>query len=272
MANWVSYEKFDINDLVFDEIRISDKGSKSVGIKYHYTEVDKNGVSRRSPKPGPLKILLPELKTWGASVYLSEWSMNCPLSSETAGPLEALFSLIDERVIDYVYEKSKALLGTQKSKEIVREFMTKTVKSSLDKRTSEVKENFIKIKLASYDNKWNFLVCNEDGEAIFNRDSRETPDVAIPKHAMCDTIVSLPSIWVSTNKFGYSIKLVQAGITPTEKKVSLYDECVLPRRKAARVTKAEVDDDDDDEDHVETELVAEKDFVDDEESQAPATL
>ena len=235
MSNiWVSFDEFNVEHLVFEDIKATEKGGKSVTIKYFYTDAE---TGLKSTKAMPLKIYFPELKTWGAQAFDDSWYMNCYFDESTPKEMVALFQSLDERIIDYVQDKSKQLLGSVKSKDICREFMTKTLKQSVDKRSGEPKDNFFKIKLASYENKWNFLVCNESGTSVFSRDSRGTPDSVIPKFAKCEMIVGISSIWVTTNKFGYSIKLVQAGVSTVEAKVSLYETCVLPGKKAV-VTKA----------------------------------
>jgi len=219
--------------------------SKSVGIRYLYT--DENGA--KSVKPLPLKIMLPEMKTWGASESSfnpGDWSMSMQITESTPVEVVAIFEALDNRIVDYVFEKSKQLLGNQKSKEIIKEFMTQTVRPSVDKVTGETKSNNFKVKLTHYDEKWGFFVCNENHETIFNRDSTGTPDTVIPKYSMCDVLVSVPSIWVSSNKFGYTLRLVQIVVAPGEKKISLYDTCVLPKR-APRQSRPQISDDLDEE-------------------------
>jgi hypothetical protein len=242
MSFWIDCDNFDINNVVFEEIKVSEKGGKSIGIKYWYTDP---ATGRKVSKPMPLKILLSNMKTWGATVFDDAWSMNCPISDQAS--LLSLFESIDAKVIDFVQEKSKQLFGAVKGRAIIQEFMTKTVRNSIDKNTGDVKNSFLKVKLARFDDQWNFLVCDENQNRIFTKDSRGTPDSVIPK-ADCDMIVSVPSIWVISNKCGYSIKLVQMTVFPTEKRVSLYDDCVIPKRRSVKAAAATVDTDEEDND------------------------
>lgn len=116
---YVNYTDFNIEDVRFDEIRVMENKSKSVGIRYLYT--DENGV--KSVKPLPLKIMLPEMKTWGASESSfnpGDWSMSMQITESTPVEVVAIFEALDNRIVDYVFENQNSSSATRKAKKSSR--------------------------------------------------------------------------------------------------------------------------------------------------------
>jgi len=242
---FVSYSDFKVENVVLMNYKLTQQGSKTVSIMYYYDEADK-AAGRKLP----LKILSPaDLKTWGVGIYEGNANVNVPIDDSFPAEFKAVFENLDDKIVNHVFENSKVFFGAQKSMEIVKEFFSKTIRYTLDKNTGNVKHTFLKFKCPAYDGRFQFTVYDDDDQLIFPVDGQFSPESAIPKNSRGQFIFSVPSVWVTNGKFGYTTKIVQFKVKPAEE--SWTKACLIPKSvKAGGVLKenlSQVNDSEDEE-------------------------
>lgn len=148
-------------------------------------------------------IKLPSLTApYGLSTYVDEksgtvsYSLDLSLTPET----EAIFKELDSKILDAVAENSEEWLGRKYSREILQEALYKPIV-----RKSKKPEYPSTIKLKIYANKDGTLTPK-----AFDMKKNQIKLENLRKRQDVNTLVSIPSIWFIDNKFGVSVRLIQA--------------------------------------------------------------
>lgn len=148
-------------------------------------------------------IRLPALTSpYGLSTYVDEkagtvsYSLDLSLTTET----EEIFKTLDSKVLDAVAENSEEWLGRKYSREVLEEALYKPIV-----RKSKKPEYPSTIKIKIYANKDGTLAPK-----AFDLKKNPIKLEQLRKRQSVNTLVTVPSIWFIDNKFGVSIRLVQA--------------------------------------------------------------
>jgi hypothetical protein len=185
---------FDVSSLVFSGLRKNTKGGKMVyvnisgGTKAHFEL-----PSMRAP--------------FGLSSYTDQNSGNVSysldLSLDDSVVVERVKS-IEAAVLDHVTKNSEELLGRKYTEDVIKQALFKScVRESKDGKYAPT----IKLKILMRDGKF-------VPEAYDSSRCMTTLDT-LQKGQKVKTIVDFNQIWIIDNKFGLSVRLLQAMLFPT---------------------------------------------------------
>ena len=199
--NIIKAENFSADSIEFNKVRKNKRGGKQIF-------VTANG--RR------FYIQLPELRApFGLSKYEDENTNTVSYSLDLSfdgydedGHVKDLYDIlqaVDDKILDHVLQNSQELLGKVYTKEILQALYKPMV------RVNEKGDYAPTLKLKVGQKDGNFIP-----EAYTT--SREKTDLSnIEKGTRCKTLVEIGMIWFIDNKFGPSVRLSQAMITPQAK-------------------------------------------------------
>jgi hypothetical protein len=187
----VLLNNFDAHNIVFSAVKKNRNGGKFVSLT--------NGS-------GPLRIQLPTLRApFGINPpndKVREYYLNLSLTPD----IEAKFAEFDARVLEFVCDNSVALLNKQVDINVMRDLLyTPIVRPSKDGKYAPV----IKLKSSMAEGKNLPEVYNHLREKVSVDD--------IGKGASVTTIIELNQIYFINGKFGVSIRLNQAKLSPSNK-------------------------------------------------------
>jgi hypothetical protein len=194
-------DNFSASSIEFSKVRKNKRGGKQVFV---------------SSSGSRFYLQLPELRApFGLSKFEDDKSGQISYSLdlsfdgyEEEGQVKTLYNLlktIDAQILDHVHKNSKELLGKTYKKDILEALykpMVRQVENSeyaptLKLKVGHMNGNFIP---EAYDN---------------NRVKTELSN--IEKGTRCKTLVEIAMIWFIDNKFGPSVRLAQAQVTPQAK-------------------------------------------------------
>lgn len=195
------------NDFAADHIDFSDVRKNKMGGKAVY-------LSHNSNKK--IYIQLPYLRApYGLSSYTDQTSgrvsysldLSLDQTDEKGAAALKLFDAIDEKVLNHVASNSSELLGKKYNKAVLQEALFKP----LVRRNKEGKyPPTMKLK----------VLQNRDGGFVpeaYNS-KRDKVDLGeIEKGQNVTTIIDISQIWFIDNKFGVTVRLMQAKLAPTAK-------------------------------------------------------
>ena len=199
--NIIKSENFSADTLEFSKVRKNKRGGKQVFV---------------SSSGKRFYLQLPEMRApFGLSKFEDEKTGTVSYSLDLSfdgydedGPVKTLYELlkqVDEMILDHVHKNSKEFLGKTYKKDILEALYKPMV------RGTEESEYAPTLKLK---------VGHRDGDFIPEAydTSRVKTDLSnIEKGTRCKTLVEIAMIWVIDNKFGPSVRLSQAQITPQAK-------------------------------------------------------
>ena len=199
--NIIKAEQFSAESIQFSKVRKNKRGGKNLFV---------NADGKR------FYLQLPELRApFGLSKFEDESTGNVSYSLDLSmdgydeeGVVKSLHDLlagIDERILDHVHSNSKELLGKEYNKDVLEALYKPMV------RVSDKGDYAPTLKLK---------VGHKDGVFIpeaYTNDKQKTEMANIEKGTRCKTLVEIAMIWFIDNKFGPSVRLSQAMITPQAK-------------------------------------------------------
>lgn len=147
-------------------------------------------------------IRLPALVSpYGLGTYVDEKSGNVSYSLDLSltPELEQIFNNLDSKVLDAVADNSEEWLGRKFSREVLDALYKPIV------RKSKKPEYPSTIKLKIYANKDGTLAPK-----AFDMKKNPIKLEQLRKRQTVNTLISVPSIWFIDNKFGVSLRLIQA--------------------------------------------------------------
>lgn len=250
---YVKFNDFNIDNVIIHPMKQYPSGAKYFPIEYAMTEEDKEKGNYV-----PLNILSPEkMLHWGIKRFDSEddWTLSVPLIEGVPAEFQQVFAQIDEKIKAFAFENSQSFFGAKKSKEVVNEFFSLTLKDVKDKRTGEVTKQKVCFKIPmSKSGEFKMLLCDEKKKPIFPPsatgksadmvDSKETPDGHLPPKSRIKFIFNIPSVWISNGRYGYSKKFQQGIVYAPEQ--SMLSSCVIA--DSDEEDNAALSDDDDEDD------------------------
>lgn len=223
----VKIEDLKIENIIFSQIKVNNRGGKVVYINYNYED---------GSAPKKLRIQFPKMKCpfsitgFDALAPTKDEKGKISLSSNDSIELsfdETTFILekvkqIEGAIFQFALKNSKSLLGKEYNKDFIEEFRVSNIRISTDKDGSPMKyPPRLRCKLSKdengvyttsfFDNSRKKLECNY----INYRE-------VIPKMSDCLTIVDLSSIWVVGQKFGASFRPVQMKVFKNEMSLEEY--------------------------------------------------
>ena len=186
--------EFDVSSLVFSGLRKNAKGGKMVyvnlagGTKAHFEM-----PTLRSP--------------FGISTYTDNntgvTSYSLDLSLEDPSVVDKIRA-IENSVLDHVTSHSEELLGKKYSQEVIKDALFKScIRESKEGKYAPT----LKLKILTRDGKF-------VPEAYDSSRCMTTLDT-LQKGQRVKTIVDFNQIWIIDNKFGLSVRLLQAMLFPT---------------------------------------------------------
>lgn len=205
-AHIKTFNTFDINNLVFSAIRKNASGGKM-----SYINVAGGGKAH---------FELPVLRTpFGLSSYtdqktnVTSYSLDISLDDQTI--LDQL-KAIENRVLDHVCNHSDEFLGKKYSSDVIRDVLFKScVRESKDGKYAPT----LKLKILTRDGKF-VPEAYDTTKCITSLDT-------LQKGQRVKTIVDFNQIWVVDNKFGITVRLLQALLFPTNQlKGCVFDDFV----------------------------------------------
>jgi hypothetical protein len=199
--NIIKADQFSAESIQFSKVRKNKRGGKNLFV---------NADGKR------FYLQLPELRApFGLSKFEDENSGNVSYSLDLSldgydeeGSVKSLHDLltnIDEQILDHVHSNSKELLGKEYNKDVLEALYKPMV------RVSDKGDYAPTIKLK---------VGHKDGVFIpeaYTNDKQKTEMGNIEKGTRCKTLVEIAMIWFIDNKFGPSVRLSQAMVTPQAK-------------------------------------------------------
>lgn len=185
----IRMNNFDASNIIFSDVKKNRNGGKFVTL---------------SSASGNLYLQLPSLRApFGVNPpndQVKDYYLNLTLTPE----LEDKFRAIDERVLNYVHENSVALLNKQVDLNVMRDLLfTPIIRASKDPKYAPT----IKVKASTGNGKNIADVYNSKREKV-------TIDDVI-KGASLETIIELNQIYFINGKFGVSMRLNQAKLSPS---------------------------------------------------------
>jgi hypothetical protein len=189
-----TFNDFDVSSLVFSGLRKNTKGGKMVyvnlagGVKAHFE--------------------LPTLRSpFGLSSYTDQNSGNVSYSLDLSleDPIVAeKVKQIESVVLEHVVKNSEELLGKKYNEDVIRQALFKScIRDSKDGKYAPT----MKLKIMMRDGKF-------VPEAYDSSRCMTTLDT-LQKGQRVKTIVDFNQIWIIDNKFGLSVRLLQAMLFPT---------------------------------------------------------
>ena len=198
--NIIKVNQFSAESVQFSKVRKNKRGGKNLFV---------NSDGKR------FYLELPELRApFGLSKFEDESTGNVsyslPLSLDgydDEGPVKELHDLlssIDDRILDHVQANSVELLGKDYNKDVLEALYKPMVVEGKGEYAPT-----LKLKVG-------FMNGNFVPEA-YTTDRVKTEITNIEKGTRCKTLVEIAMIWFIDNKFGPSVRLSQAMITPEAK-------------------------------------------------------
>ena len=199
--NIIKSEQFSAESIQFSKVRKNKRGGKNLFV---------NADGKR------FYLQLPELRApFGLSKFEDESTHNVSYSLDLSldgydeegnvKELHDLLTKIDDKILDHVHANSKELLGKEYNKDVLEALYKPMV------RVNEKGDYAPTIKLK---------VGQKDGTFIpeaYDTNRNKTDMTNIDKGTRCKTLVEIAMIWFIDNKFGPSVRLSQAMITPQAK-------------------------------------------------------
>ncbi len=185
---------FDINNLVFSAIRKNTSGGKM-------SYINASGG-------GKAHFELPVMRTpFGLSSYTDQktgnTSYSLDLSLEDQSLLDQLRA-VEKLVLDHVSKHSEEFLGKKYNDDVIRDVLFKScIRESKDGKYAPT----LKLKILTRDGKF-VPEAYDTSKCITSIDS-------LQKGQRVKTIVDFNQIWVVDNKFGITVRLLQALLFPT---------------------------------------------------------
>ena len=197
----IKFDQFSADTLQFSKVRKNKRGGKNLFV---------NADGKR------FYLQLPELRApFGLSKFEDESTKNVSYNLDLSldgydeeGPnkeLHDLLTSLDDKILDHVHEHSKELLGKEYNKDVLEALYKPMV------RVSEKGDYAPTLKLK---------IGHKDGVFIpeaYTTDRQKTDLSNVEKGTRCKTLVEIAMIWFIDNKFGPSVRLSQAMITPQAK-------------------------------------------------------
>lgn len=188
-----SITQIDLSELNFSAVKKNPRGGKFINVTI---------------KGQPIRVFLPSLRApFGVSApndQVKDYYINLSLTPEVLEKLEEF----DNILIDHVSKNSIELLGKNVSPEVIRDLLLNPLaKSSKDPEKSAKYAKTIKIKLSSNEGK-------NVAPIFINRDVKADVNDIRPGSSL-STFVEIGQVWFINGKFGASVKLLQAKLTPT---------------------------------------------------------
>ena len=185
----IRMNNFDASNIVFSDVKKNRNGGKFVTL---------------SSASGNLYLQLPSLRApFGVNPpndQVKDYYLNLTLTPE----LEDKFRAIDERVLNYVHENSVALLNKQVDLNVMRDLLfTPIIRASKDPKYAPT----IKVKASTGNGKNIADVYNSKREKVTIDD--------VTKGSSLETIIELSQIYFINGKFGVSMRLNQAKLSPS---------------------------------------------------------
>lgn len=185
--------QIDFNDLAFSAVKKNPRGGKFINVTI---------------KGSPIRAFLPSLRApFGVSApneQVKDYYLNLSLTPEVQEKLDDF----DNRLIDHVAKNSVEFLGKNVSQEVIRDLLLNPIaKSSKDPEKSAKYAKTIKMKISSNEGK-------NVAPIFVSRDiSADVTD--IKPGSNISTFVEIGQVWFINGKFGASVKLLQAKLTPS---------------------------------------------------------
>lgn len=182
---------FDASNIIFSAVKKNRNGGKFVTL---------------SSASGNLYLQLPSLRApFGVNPpndQVKDYYLNLTLTPD----LEDKFRAIDERVLNYVHENSVALLNKQVDLNVMRDLLfTPIIRPSKDQKYAPT----IKVKASTNNGKNIADVYNAKREKVTIDDVTQGTNL--------ETIIELSQIYFINGKFGVSMRLNQAKLSPSNK-------------------------------------------------------
>lgn len=221
----VPVSTLDFNKVSFGDIRLNQKGGKSIPIKY-------NGQ--------PLQIRLPKMtypmgvgvkqNDNGPAYQLSATLKGCdPYGKErapaTAGETGALYNFLldmQDGVLKHVHANVKKIFGKDRTVDVLRDTMKMFVSPSVEKLNGEWVATgkyppSLKMKVGVYDGNVAMDVANFDGKPVAvtvgDEDAPSYICRVFPKRVEASIVVQ-PSIYISSGNFGVTWRVTYARVSP----------------------------------------------------------
>ena len=187
----IRMNNFDASNIVFSAVKKNRNGGKFVTL---------------SSASGNLYLQLPALRApFGVNSpddKVKDYYLNLSLTPE----LEEKFKAIDDRVLSYVHENSVALLNKQVDINVMKDLLyTPIVRASKDPKYAPT----IKFKASTGEGKNIADVYNSQREKVSLDD--------ITKGSTVATIVEVNQVYFINGKFGVSMRLNQAKLSPSNR-------------------------------------------------------
>jgi hypothetical protein len=248
--DYIKFDEFNIDNVVIQPMKQYASGAKYFPIGYALTEEDKI-----AGKLVPLNLLSADaMLHWGIKKFDAEddWTLDIPLVENVPEAFRNMFLQIDEKVKAFAFENSVSFFGKEKSKEVVDEFFSPTLKGVKDKRNGGIINKYkVSFKVPMYKGEYKILICDANKKPVFPTERTsaegETPDMYVPPKSTIRFIFNISSIWLSNGRYGYSKKF-QQGIV-SEPQQSMLSGCIINDSDDDKEEGAEDEDEDDDDEN-----------------------
>lgn len=246
---YVKFDEFNIDNVIIQPMKQYPNGGKYFPVMYAYTEEDKEKEFYH-----PLQILSPSnLSHWGMRDYEGNgsWSFSVPIFETVPPQFVEVFEQLDSKVKDYAFQCSEQFFGKKNSKEVAEAFFVETLKPVKDKITGAVKRHVLSFKVPYSKGQFKILLCNEKKRPVFpnnttadrlGTDNEDTPDKYLKKNSTVKFVFSIPSIYITNSRYGYSKKFTQGIISSPEP--TMLEACVIDDSDKEEDEAEEEDEDD----------------------------
>lgn len=192
------FSTFNASNVTFSDVRKNAKGGKAVYLN--------------QAGGGKLIFQLPQLRApFGLSEYKDEASgrisYTLPLSLDKPEIL-AQFAALDERVLNFITERSEEILGKKMSREVIAEGM---YKSPVKPSTKEGYAPILNLKVVTS------LKDGSIATEAYNAKRESVPLTDLEKGQALSAIVEINQIWRTPAGVGVSIRVHQVMFAPTNK-------------------------------------------------------
>ena len=192
------FNTFNASNVTFSDVRKNAKGGKAVYLN--------------QAGGGKLIFQLPQLRApFGLSEYKDESSgrisYTLPLSLDKPEVL-AQFAALDERVLNFITERSEEILGKKMSREVIAEGM---YKSPVKPSTKEGYAPILNLKVVTS------LKDGSIATEAYNAQRQSVPLTDLEKGQALSAIVEINQIWRTPAGVGVSIRVHQVMFAPTNK-------------------------------------------------------
>lgn len=211
--NLTSFQEFDTENLIFSNVRKTQRGSKSIYINYKYPN---GNTSNLSFKSGNLRFPF-GVSSWenGPSEpsERSNDNINISLEEEVHDCLKS----IETKVIEYALENATSLFGESEEGYELRD-IKKLFSSGIKKGKTEEYQPRLQCKLYKSGE-------NYSGIKYFNDKNKEEKltienvKTLIPKGSKGRVVLQPSGIWIIGSKFGISYKIIQIKVYSSSDKL-----------------------------------------------------